>query len=71
MLIIAGDFNARIGQDSSDANTRVIGKHALHEKTNDNGSRLIEFCEATDTIQIPTPKIQNLDLVTRYQQERQ
>ncbi|CAM4681115.1 unnamed protein product [Leuciscus chuanchicus] len=49
MLVIAGDFNARIGLDSSILNPRAVGKHALHEKTNDNGSRLVEFCETTNT----------------------
>ena len=62
MLVIAGDFNARIGQDSSSSTTRVIGKHFLHEKTNDNGNRLVEFCEATDMrpaqFRFPHPKQQ-------------
>ncbi|CAM4364063.1 unnamed protein product [Leuciscus chuanchicus] len=49
MPVIAGDFNARIGLDSSILNPRAVGKHALHEKTNDNGSRLVEFCETTNT----------------------
>jgi hypothetical protein len=60
MLVIAGDFNARIGQDSSSSTTRVIGKHFLHEKTNDNGNRLVEFCEARDMrpaqFRFPDPK---------------
>jgi sorting nexin-29 len=60
MLIIAGDLNARIGSDSCESNSRVVGKHALHEHTNDNGSRLVEFCEATDTrpcqFKFPHPK---------------
>jgi hypothetical protein len=60
MLVIAGDFNARIGQDSSSSTTRVIGKHFLHEETNDNGNRLVEFCEAADMrpaqFKFPHPK---------------
>jgi hypothetical protein len=47
MLVIAGDFNARISQDSSSSTTRVIGKHFLHNETNDNGNRLVEYCEET------------------------
>lgn len=49
MLVIAGDFKARIGLDSSISNPRAVGKHSLHEKTNDNGTRLVEFCETTNT----------------------
>ena len=48
LLIIAGDFNARIGLDSHTTNPRAIGKHLLHPTTNDNGNRLVEFCETTN-----------------------
>lgn len=48
LIIIAGDFNARIGVDSSEANPRVIGRHAYHKISNENGKRLVEFCETTD-----------------------
>jgi exonuclease III len=48
LLLIAGDFNARIGVDSHHANPRVVGRHAFHETTNENGQKLVDFCEAAD-----------------------
>lgn len=60
ILVIAGDFNARMGEDRHQSNPRVIAKHVLHKAANDNGSRLVEFCEATNTRPIqprfPHPK---------------
>ena len=41
-----GDFNARIG--SSDSHLKVVGKHAYHQETNNNGARLIHLCEANN-----------------------
>ncbi|CAF4122059.1 unnamed protein product, partial [Rotaria magnacalcarata] len=46
VLILAGDFNARIGIDSHKTNPRVIGKHTYHHSTDDNGNRLVNYCEA-------------------------
>ena len=40
---LLGDFNARIGRDNSSW-SGVIGKESLHNSSNDNGLRLLEFC---------------------------
>jgi hypothetical protein len=48
MLIIAGDFNARIGTDSATANPKIVGKHMYQEESNKNGLKLVEFCETAD-----------------------
>jgi len=45
-IVIMGDFNARIG--SSDSHLKVVGKHAYHQETNNNGARLIDLCEANN-----------------------
>jgi exonuclease III len=39
--IILGDMNAQVGKDL--VCERNVGKYEVHEKTNDNGSRLIDF----------------------------
>ena len=46
LLIVAGDFNARVGLNSHNRSPRVVGKHCYHEKTNDNRGRLVSLCEA-------------------------
>jgi hypothetical protein len=43
-LIIAGDFNARLGTDKHKQIPNTIGKYLFHDETNDNGERLSEFC---------------------------
>ena len=48
LLILAGDFNARIGADSSITSPVAIGKHTFHQITNKNGNKLVEFCEAAN-----------------------
>lgn len=45
VLILAGDLNARVGAHSHTANPRVIGKHTYHNSTDDNGNRLVNYCE--------------------------
>ena len=40
---LLGDFNARIGRDNSSW-SGVIGQQSLHDSSNDNGLRLLEFC---------------------------
>lgn len=47
LLIIAGDFNARIGKDSHLLFPKIIGKHTYHDETNDNGKRLVSLCETS------------------------
>ena len=47
VTIILGDFNARISDDSHKQNPQIVGKHTYHRVTNDNGNRLVEFCQTT------------------------
>lgn len=39
--IILGDMNAKVGRELAFRPT--IGKHSLHEISNDNGERLVDF----------------------------
>ena len=41
ILILLGDFSARIGDDSHETNPQTIGRKNYNEKTNDNGKRLV------------------------------
>ena len=60
LLFLAGDFNARIGTDSSQTSPVAIGMHAFHEITNNNGNKLVDFCEAANVrstqTRFPHPK---------------
>ncbi|CAF1118890.1 unnamed protein product [Didymodactylos carnosus] len=47
--LVLADMNARIGRDMS---SRTIGSSLYHDKTNDNGERLIELCETCDMREI-------------------
>jgi exonuclease III len=49
MLLIMGDFNARVGKQQSQTTKNVIGPHAV-DKINENGQRLIDFCSHNDII---------------------
>ena len=44
VLIVLGDLNAKVGQDN-DTREQTYGREGLSQETNDNGERLIEFCE--------------------------
>jgi hypothetical protein len=46
LLLVGGDFNARVGQDSHEISPLVVGKHGFHDISNANGERLRDFCEA-------------------------
>ena len=48
MLVIMGDFNARVGSDSSLWNS-VLGPHGIGE-CNANGERLLDFCARNQLI---------------------
>ena len=48
MIIILGDFNARVGADSHQGKT-IIGPHGLGEQ-NGNGKRLFDFCTANQLL---------------------
>lgn len=46
MKIVIGDMNAKVGKES--AFRPVIGNHSLHEVSNDNGTRLVDFASANN-----------------------
>ena len=48
LLVILGDFNARVGSDFSSWNS-VIGPHGIGE-CNENGERLLDFCASNQLI---------------------
>ena len=52
IIIVLGDFNARIGDDSHKTNPQTIGKNNFHDKTNDNGKRLVSLCKQTNFRQV-------------------
>jgi len=60
LLLVGGDFNARVGQDSHEISPRVVGKHGFHDISNANGERLRDFCEAAhlhiSSTRFPHPK---------------
>ena len=41
VTIVAGDFNARIGEDSRETSPKIVGPNCYHKRTNANGQRLI------------------------------
>ena len=47
-LIVLGDFNAQIGKE--EYLKQVVGKHTVHEDTNDNGLRMCNMAERTNMI---------------------
>ena len=42
LKIVLGDFNAKIGHET--CYKKVVGNYSLHVNMNDNGSKLIYFC---------------------------
>jgi len=46
MKTVPGDLNAKVGKESY--LYPVCGGHSLHNKTNDNGKRIINFAVGTD-----------------------
>ncbi|PNF26081.1 hypothetical protein B7P43_G06398 [Cryptotermes secundus] len=46
--IIIGDMNAKVGNE--DIYRSVIGKHSLHNKSNDNGIRLMNFASSRNMV---------------------
>lgn len=52
MLIILGDFNAKIGKEERIRN--IAGKNTIHDRTNTNGDRLSNLAEATNSLIVST-----------------
>jgi exonuclease III len=48
LKIIIGDMNAKVGRDK--IYRKYVSRHSAHEKTNDNGTRLINFAASRDMI---------------------
>lgn len=46
--MVLGDMNAKVGKEEEFLG--VIGKHSLHNATNDNGSRLIDFASSNSMV---------------------
>ena len=49
MILIMGDFNARVGKQKQQTSSGVIGPYAT-DQLNENGRRLTEFCQHNDLI---------------------
>ncbi|CAF2121924.1 unnamed protein product [Rotaria magnacalcarata] len=49
MLMIVGDFNARVGKQDSQEPGNAIGPYTV-DSTNENGKRLIDFCNINNLI---------------------
>jgi exonuclease III len=45
-VITLGDFNAKLGKEQMYRD--IIGRHSLHETTNNNGYRLIQYATANN-----------------------
>ena len=64
--LILGDFNARVGVDSHVAHPVIVGRHCFHDSTNDNGERLVNLCQETQsptrTTKISTATLSPVDL---------
>ncbi|CAF3715602.1 unnamed protein product [Rotaria socialis] len=53
MLLIIGDFNARVGQEQHRTSSNVVGPHAV-DTINDNGEHLVDFCSINNLIMCNT-----------------
>ncbi|CAM4833486.1 unnamed protein product [Rotaria magnacalcarata] len=53
MLLIIGDFNARVGQEQHRTSSSVVGPHAV-DTINDNGEHLVDFCSINNLIMCNT-----------------
>ena len=58
-MLVAVDFNAKVGREGIFGPT--VGKQSLHEKTNDNGFRLISFAAAQNMV-ISSTRFQHLNI---------
>ena len=41
MIIILGDFNAKVGR--ANIINRIVGNDSLHQDSNDNGVKIVKF----------------------------
>jgi hypothetical protein len=48
MKILLGDFNAKVGRE--DISKPIIGNESLHEASNDNGVRVVNFTTSKNLI---------------------
>ena len=48
MKILLGDFNAKVGRENIFKPT--IGKESLHQDSNDNGVRLVNFATSKNLV---------------------
>jgi hypothetical protein len=48
MKMLLGDFNAKVGRD--DIFKPIIGNESLHEASNDNGVRVVNFATSKNLI---------------------
>ena len=46
MLVVMGDFNARVGNDTTNWK-EVIGRHGIEEEATDNGQRMLQLCASS------------------------
>jgi endonuclease/exonuclease/phosphatase family metal-dependent hydrolase len=52
MLIILGDFNAKIGRENYRA--QAAGKYTIHNKTSADGNLLVQFAQMNNLIVVST-----------------
>jgi hypothetical protein len=52
MKILLGNFNAKVGRE--DIFKPIIGKESLHEASNDNGVRVVNFAISKNLIVMST-----------------
>lgn len=51
-MLLIGDMNAKVGKE--DIYLRTIGKHNLHEESNENETKLINFAAAKNMVVVST-----------------
>lgn len=57
-LVVAADFNARLGLDSHQSSPLAVGPHIYHDESNNNGKLLTELC-ATNKLYSAQSKFPN------------
>jgi hypothetical protein len=58
MKILLGDFNAKVGRE--DIYKPTIGNESLHEISNDNGVRVVNFATSNLSKDLATPTYTSL-----------